>query len=115
VAFGPDGRSLVSGGGGDGDLNLCALNAGGPVEVRAFRGSGKVVHAVAFTPDGQALVTADDGGHVACLDVAGGRVRYEGKLAGPVYGLSLAGDGRHLATANHDGTVSVLRLPPPAR
>jgi hypothetical protein len=31
-----------------------------------------------------------------------------------VWGLALAPDGKHLATANGNGTVYILRLPAPA-
>lgn len=33
------------------------------------------------------------------------------KLPGPVYSLDLAADGRHLASANADGTLYIFRLP----
>ncbi len=35
------------------------------------------------------------------------------RLPGPVYGLAVARDGKHLATANCNGTAYVLRLPAP--
>ncbi len=37
----------------------------------------------------------------------------EWELPGPVQALALARDGRHVATANSNGTVYVLRLPAP--
>jgi hypothetical protein len=38
----------------------------------------------------------------------------EWRLPGPVYDLAFASDGRHIATANGNGTVYILRLPAPA-
>jgi serine/threonine-protein kinase len=111
VAFAPDGRTLVSGGGGDGTLKLCTWDG------RAFRdgpvlhGHRDVMHGVAFTSDGKTLASAGEDRGVRVWDVATGRrVREWADLGSPVNGVAFAPDRRHLVTANANGTAYVLRL-----
>jgi WD40 repeat protein len=68
---------------------------------------------VAFTPDGAALTAVSADGQVVRWDRTAGRQAYAVRLPGTVYGAALAADGRHLATANANNTVYILRLAPP--
>ena len=38
---------------------------------------------------------------------------HEWQIRGPIQGLAFAADGRHLASANGNGTVYILRIAPP--
>ncbi|HZY88600.1 MAG TPA: PQQ-binding-like beta-propeller repeat protein, partial [Gemmataceae bacterium] len=72
---------------------------------------GTAARGPAFSPDGRLLATWGDGG-VTLWDGHTGRKVREFVAPGPVHDLAFAADGRHLATANANGTVSVWRLPP---
>jgi WD40 repeat protein len=68
------------------------------------------VNAVACSPDGATVVTASQDGQIILWNMAGRRL-WERRLAGWVAGLAFASDGRHVATANANGTAYILRLP----
>lgn len=86
---------------------------------------GTNVSALTFSPDGTqvALASSPDNttGLVQVCNVADGGIIFQRRLPGLVYGLAFAHDGRHLVTANGNGTVFILRIntqptevPPPA-
>jgi WD40 repeat protein len=66
-----------------------------------------------FAPDGKALVSSDYQGEMILWDVTAGDKRLAWQLPGTIQSAAFAPDGRHLATANVNGTVYVLRLPKP--
>lgn len=113
VAFSPDGRRVFSAG-ADG-ARLRALDGHGSKQTIVLRGHLNTVSSVAFAPDGKALASACYGGRVVLWDAATGAKLREWQLPGALYGgsLKLASDGRHLAAANSNGTVYILRIPPP--
>ena len=65
-----------------------------------------------FLPDGQRLAIGDARGGVTVWDVATAKLvqRYagHGKL---VSGIAASPDGKHFATASHDGTVKIWPAP----
>jgi WD40 repeat protein/serine/threonine protein kinase len=66
-------------------------------------------------PKGRTLAVANHYGQLALSDAETGK-----KLAGwqfpfAIYALAYASDGRHLAIANKNGTMFILRVPPSAR
>jgi formylglycine-generating enzyme required for sulfatase activity len=65
---------------------------------------------LAVSPDGKALVSAALDGRVMLWDPATGAKLREWQLPGPVHAVAFANDGRHLATANGNGTVYILRI-----
>jgi len=65
---------------------------------------------VAFSPDGQSVVTA--GHRLIVWELATSRPLHQWTLPGPVQWATYAPDGRHLLTANSNGTIYVLRLAP---
>jgi WD40 repeat protein len=113
VAFAPDGLALVCGGGGAGDLRLCGWDGRRPSDRALLAGHRHAVHALAFAPDGTALISAGHDGRLVFWETATGRKRREWELRVPLFGVAFAGDGRHLATANGNGTVYLFRLAPP--
>ncbi len=80
-----------------------------PPESR-FRLTGQYTQDAFFTSDGQFVVTADDRG-IGTYDWANKREHRRITFPGQVRSLALHPDGQHLATANANGTVYILRLP----
>jgi serine/threonine protein kinase/WD40 repeat protein len=120
LAFAPDGQSLATAGVGSDrapDLRMWDLRAGQPKAISVTWAKGHVgpLTSVAFTPDGEWLVTAGQDGMIVLHGPATGQTIDSWKLPGPVRGVSLAADGRHLVTANGNGTVSLLRYRPVGR
>jgi WD40 repeat protein len=104
-----DGKTLALG--TLGGVELWDLGQGKPRRRMALPQAGAVI-SLAFSPDGRALA-ADHA--LIVWDPASGRKLREWRLPGPVRWARFATDGRHLLTANGNGTVYVLRLAPPAR
>jgi formylglycine-generating enzyme required for sulfatase activity/serine/threonine protein kinase len=63
-----------------------------------------------FSIDGKLLIVSDHAGRIILYDAATGVCLDEVQMPGEVQGFSLAPDGHHLATANANGTVYILRL-----
>ncbi len=103
---------LLAVGDGAGGLKLYDVSAKSLVLRRSLEGHKTAVTALAFSPDGQHLVSADADGSVALWPSTGGRYLEAHKLPGQVNGVSFAPDGRHVATANANGTAFILRLVP---
>jgi WD40 repeat protein len=70
------------------------------------------VSALAFTPDGKALLTASGDKHIRVWDPATGKeLRRLTGHKGPVLSLSLARDGKTLASGGQDETVRLWDVP----
>jgi hypothetical protein len=59
---------------------------------------------------GERVVTAGDDRQLTVRNL-GGEIISERRLPHRVNGLAPSADGKHLATANSNGTVYILRLP----
>ena len=102
VAFGPDGRTLASG--GYGSVQLWDATTG--AEVRSLTGHTGPVSAVAIGPDGRTLASAGHDGTVRLWDAAtGAELRSLTGHDGQVHAVAFAPDGHTLASAGDDGTV----------
>jgi RNA polymerase sigma factor (TIGR02999 family) len=111
AAFHPkEGLLAVAGPQGDGGIRLWRLDP--PGEVQKLDGHTGAVRGCVWRADGRALVSAGQDGTVRAWDLAGPqpRSRLVAALPLPILGLALSPEGRYAATANPDGTVSVLRL-----
>jgi WD40 repeat protein len=104
AAFLPDGSLAVTAGKA---LRLCDLEQG--TELRRYIYDA-AVGLVAIAPRGDVFATVADDTRVALWKTASDNKVHEWQFPGPVHGLAFAADGRHLATANGNGTVYILRI-----
>jgi RNA polymerase sigma factor (sigma-70 family) len=117
VAFSPDGQRIAS---ASGDKKAIVWNAQTGEMVQTLTHDGSVtVSAVAFTPDGKVLVTADteaskkgQTGQVRLWDVTTGKeIRRLRQSNGGASSLSVAPDGRTVASGSAgDGTVHLWNI-----
>jgi WD40 repeat protein len=112
----PDGRTLLS------------WSQGGPAALPGIHvwdtttgqeGSAPAGHTAglstaAFSPDGAILATVDRSGLLLLSNRAGTEIRRV-QMPGLVHNMIFAADGRHLVTANANGTIYILRIVPPAQ
>jgi WD40 repeat protein len=112
LAYAQGSKALVSGGGTK-ELHCWDLESA--KALFSVPGHRDRITAVAADPQGRVVASADRSGRILVWDVASGAQRHRWDLPGRVHGLAFAPDGRHLATANHNGTVYVLRLAGPER
>src|SRR5262249_43132403 len=102
----PDGKTLALA--ANGQVVLRDISGGEP---RVLPTTHKDwVRGLSFSPDGRLLVTADHTGHVIISDCIANRQLKDWQFLGPVFDVTFAADGRHVATANANGTALVLRL-----
>jgi WD40 repeat protein len=102
IVFSPEGKRLALSQGEDNVLQLWDVKTG---EMQATL--GRHLEAVAFSPDGRALLAQHPGGQFSVWEIATGKVRL--RFHGPANQsrtLALAPDGRQLATASNE----IIRL-----
>lgn len=108
LAFHPDNQTLVCGG-HDGALRLCTWDGNSIKEKTVLHRHDKTVNDAAFAPDGRSFATVADDAQLILWDAAGGAVKKSWTLRFPIHAVAYAPDGRHLLTANANGTVYILR------
>jgi len=107
VAISPDGQHVVTTD-PDGALSLWDLHAGTFLR-KIDIGPGLADLPALFSPDGKAAAVFH-GSTVVLLEMPSGNELKKWQFPGPVHGLAFAPDSRHLAVANGNGTVYILRL-----
>jgi formylglycine-generating enzyme required for sulfatase activity/WD40 repeat protein/serine/threonine protein kinase len=112
TAFSPDGTSIAAGSQG-GVIKIWNLKTG---TEQASLSHGSHVHgavALAFAPDGRTLASLgywQDKPTLLIWDTIGSKLLKELSVLGRPNDIAFAHDGRHLATANGNGTVYILRI-----
>jgi len=110
AAIAPDGQTLAVGTSAGSirfwDVTTTDARERPEASVPSIRSS---VFALAYSPDG-ALLAASYAGKVLLLEASGQKVLRDWELPGTIEDLSFSPDSRHLALANSNGTLYVLRL-----
>ena len=112
VAFRPDGRQFLTGG-GDGLLRIWDTETGELVRQCPQHHESSIRRAV-FTPDGKCIVTASHDRTARVWDVATGRpIGPPLTHSGPVKAVAISPDGKLIATGDGDGAAWIWDFPPP--
>jgi WD40 repeat protein/tRNA A-37 threonylcarbamoyl transferase component Bud32 len=117
LAISPDGKTLATGGhdtANHGTIRLWEIGDGPPREKRTAlaRSHTKPVTRLLYSADGETLISAGEDGQVILHGPISGQTIKSWQFPGAILSVAISNDGRHLATANSNGTVYVLRLWP---
>jgi WD40 repeat protein len=112
VAFSPTGRQAASSD-DSGFVRLYEVSETGMRLQLLPRWHTGPVRSLAFAPDGATLASAGHDGRLILWDVARQAKLREWKLPWPILAVDFARDARHLAVANANGTMYILRLAKP--
>jgi WD40 repeat protein len=98
LAFSPDGNYLASAGSFNATARVWDVKTGMPV--RVLKGHKGYVSHVAWSPDGSRLLTAGGtSGFVTLWDVVNSKQLQTTEYGNPIYSISFAKDGEHIATS----------------
>ena len=109
VAWSPDRKYFVTGGGDDAVRSFDAANPTQPL--KTFRGHSNDVHAVAITRDGLHIVSAGDDRHILIWELATGtEVRRWRAHDGQIPGVTISPDGATVASGSRDDSIRMWDL-----
>jgi WD40 repeat protein len=110
VPFSPNGKVVATARWGGGGKLWDASNGAERLRLAGVES----VHGLTFRHDGRVLAGGDSKGALLFWDPVTGTRRGKIQLsAGPILGVAYSPEGGYLAAANSDGSVYILRLPPP--
>jgi WD40 repeat protein/serine/threonine protein kinase len=110
IAYSADGKTLAFGS-LDQTVRIFDVTADHYREKATLKGHIGVVRQIQFSPDGQSLVSACDGGRVICWQLATREIIQEWQLPkAKVSSVAITFDGRYLATGTSDGLVKIFRI-----
>ena len=113
VAYSPDGKTILTAHYEFGGARLWDAPSGRPLRTFGNTDSRTGACSVAFHPGGHCVAAAWEDAVIRVFGVADGKLLKTIRLTkdgGAVPALSFSPTGRHLATANGNGTVYILRL-----
>ena len=109
LALSSDGRYAASGN-ESGAVRLYDFADSRPQVKMLPKTQGYSIRALDFSPDGHFLVSADIEGNLILWTIPSAQKAHEWRFLGRLTGVCFAPDSKHLATANSNGTVYILRL-----
>jgi hypothetical protein len=102
------GGVMLTANGGDGQIEFVSVNdgkrVGGPLK------NGRPVHAVALSPDGKKILSADSDGLVRVWDRGSGKTLNEFKHGTSAVAIAFSPDGKHILTGCADKVVRLYNL-----
>jgi WD40 repeat protein len=108
LSYAPDGKTLASAG-MDKTLRLWEMSCGEPGDRMCLLNRGSVVESLAFSPDGNWLVSTDS--MIVLWDVRKRSQRLRWYMSGPVKMAAFVPDGRHFAVSCNNERVYLFRVP----
>ncbi len=108
IALTPDKKTLVTAD-EDGEVKIWDIDK--RESLHAIQAHKAGLQSLTVNGDGSRLATTDKDGQVRVWDIKTGKQVREWELRMPVRGFAFTPDGKHLLTANADGTAYVLDLP----
>ncbi len=104
--FSPDGRLFLLGGNG---LELREISTGR--EIQTFKGRTYRIQTVAYSPDGQFIMTGHKDGALTLWNVSTGReIRSFAKQNTSIHQIIFSPNGRFVLTGNNDGTMTLWEV-----
>lgn len=113
IAFMPDGKGLLTAGL---DWNIRLFDLSGPTPKVKY-GPEAIANptspadpVIAFSPNGRLAAQVFEGNAILVWNPTTGKRHFQWRYPGEVKALAFAPDSRHVATANGNGTVYIMRL-----
>lgn len=107
LTISPDGKILAI---GCGDKNVYLVDIATSRIIRVLIGHEKSVKAVAFSPNGQVLVSSSDDSTIKCWNTNTGKEIATIDTGLLIKAIAFAPDGQLLATGASDGTIKLWRI-----
>jgi WD40 repeat protein len=111
LAWSADGARLASGSWGHGSDHLLIWDTQGWIQMRALDDPTELVNGVAWSPDGEYLISAGSDGALRWWNPQNGQcILSQQGHEGPVQSLRASPDGHLLASCGDDGAIQIWRM-----